>query len=143
METNEIWNSGCGVVRMGLVLVNVCRCVAMEVSVVAFVAHAEAPPLREDADGALRVGQTRVPLEIVLHAYNSGESPEVIVESYPTLDLADVYSVIAYHLRHPDAFTAYLERREREGEELQQYIEASQPELESLRARVRALRQPE
>lgn len=109
----------------------------------AFVAQSETPPLREEPDGALRIGQTRVLLETVLHSFNNGDSPETIAECFPALALADVYSVIAYHLRHPDAFTAYLERREREGDELQRQLEAAQPELESIRARVRARRQSE
>lgn len=108
-----------------------------------FTAQAEAPPLREDTDGALRVGQSRVLLELVIHAFDSGASPESIVNSYPSLSLADVYSVIAYHLRHPGAFAPYLERRDREGDEMQRIIESGQPNLEAIRARIRARRELE
>lgn len=109
----------------------------------AFVAQAEAPPLREEADGALRIGQTRVLLELVIHAFQRGESPETIVESYPSLVLADVYSVIGYYLHHPDTIAEYLQLRERQAEEIRQLIEATQPKLTDLRARIEARRQAE
>ena len=44
-----------------------------------FTAHAEAPPLREDAAGAVRVGDSRVLLELVIHAFQDGATPETIV----------------------------------------------------------------
>ena len=53
-----------------------------------------AVPLREDPPGVFRVGQSRVLLELVLRAFNRGESAEGIVRSYPALRLADVYAVI-------------------------------------------------
>jgi uncharacterized protein (DUF433 family) len=70
----------------------------------------EAPPLREQ-DGALRVGRSSVTLETVVWAFHDGASPERIVEQFPTLDLADVYAVIAYYLRHRADVDAYVERR--------------------------------
>jgi len=73
---------------------------------------AEAPPLREQ-DGALRVGRTRVTLETVLWAFQQGATPEAIVERYPSLELADVYDVVAYYLRHRDEVDAYLETQAR------------------------------
>ena len=59
----------------------------------------EAPPLRREDSGAIRVGQTRVLLELVVHAFQDGATPEAIVQGYPTLSLAEVYAVIAYALR--------------------------------------------
>jgi uncharacterized protein (DUF433 family) len=60
----------------------------------AFHAQAEAPPLREDESGALRVGNSRVLLELVIQAFQDGATPETIVQRYPTLALADAYAVI-------------------------------------------------
>ena len=51
----------------------------------AFTAQAEAPPLREDAAGALRVGNSRVLLELVIRAFQDGATPETIVQRYSTL----------------------------------------------------------
>jgi len=73
----------------------------------------EAPPvpLRNDEHGVLRVGQTRVPLDTVVYAFNLGASPEEIVLNYPTLDLADVYAVINYYLYNRAEVDAYLRQR--------------------------------
>jgi hypothetical protein len=45
------------------------------------------------------------------------------------LDLADVYAVIAYYLRHRDEVRAYLKRREEEAEALRAKIEADRPRV--------------
>ena len=50
-------------------------------------------PLRTD-HGVMLVGNTRVPLDTVIFAFNQGSSAEEIVMSYPTLELADVFAVI-------------------------------------------------
>lgn len=90
----------------------------------AFTAQAEAPPLREDADGAVRVGDSRVLLELVIRAFEDGATPEAIVRRYSSLSLSDVYAAIAGLLRHRDDVERYLERREREAEEVRQKVEA-------------------
>lgn len=100
----------------------------------------EAPPLREGADGAVRVGQSRVLLELVIHAFQDGATPETIVQSYPTVTLADAYAVVAYYLRHRSDVEAYLARRERKADEVQQQIESQQGDLRELRARLEARR---
>jgi len=70
--------------------------------------------LRVDDSGVIRVGQTRVTLDIVVEAFNEGATAEEIVYQYPTLNLADVYSVIGYYLHRRAEVDAYLaERRER------------------------------
>lgn len=56
-----------------------------------------AVPLREEPAAVLRVGNTRVLLELVLDAYKRGESPEAIVRSYRSLRLTDVYAVITHY----------------------------------------------
>ncbi len=60
------------------------------------VLQAEAPPLREDSSGGLRVGDSRVLLELVIRAFEDGATPESIAQSYPTATLADIYSVRNY-----------------------------------------------
>ena len=58
-------------------------------------------PLREDPPGVFRVGESRVLLELVIHAFKSGATPEAIVQSYDTLRLADVYAVVTRYLAGP------------------------------------------
>src|SRR3954447_9304403 len=86
--------------------------------------HAEAPPLRVDEGGAVRVGNSRVSLDLVIEQYDNGMTPEDMVRAYDTLVLADVYAVIAYYLRHRDEVRGYLKQRSDEAETLQAKIEA-------------------
>jgi len=101
---------------------------------VAFTAQAEAPPLREDSSGALRVGESRVLLELVIRAFQDGATPETIVERYATLTLGDAYAVIAYYLRHRGEIEEYLARRDHEAEQVRQRIEDQQGDLSEIRA---------
>ena len=61
---------------------------------------ADTPPLRQEGSGAVRIGNTRVLLELVIRAFEDGATPEAIVQRYPTTTLADIYAVVAYYLRH-------------------------------------------
>lgn len=89
--------------------------------------RAEAPPLRMDDTGTIRVGRTRVTLDVMLSFYHQGCTPEQIVEHLDVLDLGDVYSVIAYYLHNKSEVDAYIERREREADELRARMEAERP----------------
>ena len=59
----------------------------------------ESPPLREVEGGAVRIGKTRISLDLVVEEYYNGMTPEDMVSAYDTLVLANVYAVIAYYLR--------------------------------------------
>lgn len=96
----------------------------------------EAPPLRTDADGALRIGESRVLLELVIRAFQDGATAETIVQRYPSTSLADVYAVIAYYLRHPEVIDRYLTERESQAELVRQKIDANQGDLSDIRARI-------
>ena len=102
----------------------------------AFTVQTEAPPLNEDATGALRVGNSRVLLEMVIRAFQDGATPEAIVQRYSTLALPDVYAVLAYYLRHPNEVEEYLARREQKAEEIRERIESQQGDLGEIRARL-------
>lgn len=105
--------------------------------------HADAPPLRLEDSGAIRVGASRVLLEIVLGDYLAGDAPETIAEGYPTLELADVHATIAYFLRHRAEMDEYLAERERLGEEVMAKIAARQGDLGELGERIRSARESE
>lgn len=87
-------------------------------------ARSEPVPLSADADGVLRVGGTRVPLATVVEAFCEGATPEEIVLRYPSLDLADVYSVIGYFLHHRAEVDAYLAEQRRQPEAIRAENEA-------------------
>ena len=98
----------------------------------------EAPPLRRDASGALRVGRSRILLELVIHAFQDGATPEVIAQRYPSAALADIYAIIAYYLRHRADIEQYLTEREHQAQEVRKRIESHQGDLTDLRARLLA-----
>ena len=95
----------------------------------AFPLLAERPPLRVDEGGAVRVGKSRISLDLVVEQYENGMTPEDMVRAYDTLVLADVHAVIAYYLRHRDEVRAYLKRRAEEAEALRAKIEAERPRV--------------
>jgi uncharacterized protein (DUF433 family) len=94
-------------------------------------------PLRVDDTGTIRVGSTRVVLDLVIRAFLEGLTPEEIAERYTSLELGDVYAVIAYYLGHREQLDLYLREREAQAGTLQQQIEARLPP-EGIRARLLA-----
>jgi uncharacterized protein (DUF433 family) len=106
-------------------------------------ALADAPtttvPLRRDETGTLRVGGTRVVLDLVIAAFNDGATPEEIVQRYDSLRLADVYAVLAYYLDHRADIDAYLAQRQEEAAALRAKIEAN-ADVRGLRERLLARR---
>jgi uncharacterized protein (DUF433 family) len=96
--------------------------------------------LRLDENGDYRVGDSRILLDLVVHEFEEGATPEQIIQSYDTLRLADVYSVITYYLRHLEEVKEYLKRREEEADKLQAEIEARQGDMSEFRNRLLARR---
>ncbi len=99
----------------------------------------EPVPLESTGEGVIRVRGTRVPLEAIVIAFQAGATPEEIVSHYPTLDLADVYSVISYYLHHPNEVEGYLQLREQARQEVRAQNE-SRFAMQGVRARLLARR---
>lgn len=91
-------------------------------------------PLREEPPGVLRVGKSKVLLELVLHKFKAGATPEAIVQSFDTLSLPDVYAVITRYLAAPEPFEEYLRIRDEAATETRRKIE----ELQGLQGNLRA-----
>lgn len=102
----------------------------------------ESPPLREDETGAIRIGDSRVLLELVIRAFQDGASPESIVQRYSTLSLSDVYVTIGYYLRHQQEIESYLNEREQLAESVRQRFSEIQPDLSLIRSRLLAQQTP-
>src|ERR687894_787095 len=81
-------------------------------------------PLEMAADGVVRVRGTRIPLETVIGEFLDGARPEAIVEDFDTLDLADVYAVIGYYLKHRAEIDAYLRQQALDAQAVQRELEA-------------------
>jgi uncharacterized protein (DUF433 family) len=99
----------------------------------------EVAPLSTDETGTIRVGKTRVRLDSVVYAFNQGHTPEEILMQFPTLDLADIYSVIAYYLNNQAAVDEYIQQNAAEGNELRRTIE-SQSDYQAFRQKLLASR---
>jgi|SRR5579872_429500 len=90
-------------------------------------------PLREEPSGVLRVGKSRVLLELVIRKFNAGATPEAIVQSYDTLNLADVYAVVSRYLSAPGPFDEYMRIRDEVAVKARRTIEARQGPQGNLR----------
>ena len=84
----------------------------------------ETVPLVTDVEGVIRVGKTRVTLDTVVSAFLDGATAEEITYQYPSLDLADVYSVIAYYLRRRAEVDAYLQQQRERAEKVRKQNES-------------------
>jgi uncharacterized protein (DUF433 family) len=77
-------------------------------------------PLSTNADGVILVGSTRVTLDTVVGSYKQGLSPEEIVSRYPSINLSDVYSTIAFYLSYQLEVEEYLKQRQRIAREIRE-----------------------
>lgn len=86
--------------------------------------HTEPIPLATNSDGVVCVAGTRITLDTIVAAFNEGATAEEIVQQYPSLYLADVYSVISYYLRDRATVDEYLQQRQLEGNTLRKQNQA-------------------
>ena len=87
----------------------------------------EQVPIRTDANGVVRVAGTRVTLDTLVAAFDAGATAEEIAQQYPSVALADVYSVITYYLRHQSDVCAYLQKRQHQAATIRQENERRFP----------------
>lgn len=97
----------------------------------------ETIPLKTDATGAVRVGNTRVTLDTVIGAFLEGATAEEILQQYPSLKLADIYFAIGYYLRRRKKVEEYLDLREHHASEVRSKY-SSPLDLQELRGRLLA-----
>ena len=94
-------------------------------------------PLRLTEDGTIRIADSHVSLDSVVHHYKLGASAEQIAQKFPALDLADVYAAITYYLNHEETIEEYLREQEAKGDQVQNEIE-SDPQYQKISATLRA-----
>ena len=73
--------------------------------------------IEERGGGYYFVG-SRVSLDSVTHQFLQGESPEAIVQAFPSLSLLQVYGGITFYLAHQAEMDLYLKRGDARFEEL-------------------------
>ncbi len=84
----------------------------------------EPVPLKTDIDGVVRVGKTRITLDIVIKTFQNGATAEEIVYRYPSLKLADVYTTISFYLNHQQEVETYLQQRQNQAQTIRKMNEA-------------------
>lgn len=85
---------------------------------------AQAPPLRLDPDGVIRVGKTRVPLETIVATFNRGATAEEIIQQYPAVSLPDTYLTIGYYLQHRAEVDDYIRQQQSQAAQVRAENEA-------------------
>jgi uncharacterized protein (DUF433 family) len=80
-------------------------------------------------EGGWRIEGTRVSLDSVVHEFLDGESPEAIVEHYPSLALDQVYGAIAFYLSHQAEVESYLKEQNAQWEGLRARSESQNASL--------------
>jgi uncharacterized protein (DUF433 family) len=76
----------------------------------------ERVPIQTDVDGVIRVSGTRVTLDALIAAFDAGATAEQIAQQYPSVPLADIYSVITHYLRNQAEVRKYLGRRSKQAD---------------------------
>lgn len=84
----------------------------------------EPVPLSFDSDGVTRVTGTRVPIDTIIEAFETGATAEEITADFSAVRLEDVYAVLTYYLRHREEIAAYLEKRRVVREDVRRQNEA-------------------
>lgn len=77
------------------------------------------PYLDIHAPDNVRVHGTRIDITLVVEDYFEGRLPEETQLSYPSLELAAIYGVIAYYLEHRDAVDEYVAARNEQARDLE------------------------
>jgi uncharacterized protein (DUF433 family) len=83
----------------------------------------------EKVGDAYRVAGSRVSLDSVVYAFLGGQSPEGIVDSFPTLSLEQVYGAVTFYLSNRDEIDAYLKQGEEKFEALRRASRDANPQL--------------
>jgi uncharacterized protein (DUF433 family) len=83
----------------------------------------------EQRNGGYYVEGTRVSLDSVVYAFLRGESSEGIAESFPALNLEQVYGSIAFYLAHRERIDEYLQEGKAEFAELRNDARRNHPQL--------------
>ncbi|MEE8585375.1 MAG: DUF433 domain-containing protein [Acidobacteriota bacterium] len=93
-----------------------------------------------DEHGAVRIGDSNVPLDSIVAAFQEGDSPEAIQEQYPALSLEEVWGAIAAYLANRNEIEKYLKRQDRLWKK---WAAAFSEHPNSVIGRLRALRRSE
>jgi uncharacterized protein (DUF433 family) len=85
----------------------------------------------EQRHGGYYLTGARVSLDSTVYAFLRGESPESIAESFPAVNLEQIYGGIAYYLAHRDQIDQYLRTEKADFDQLRDESRRAHPLLYS------------
>jgi uncharacterized protein (DUF433 family) len=85
----------------------------------------------EQRQGGYYLTGVRVSLDSIVYAFLRGESPESIAESFPALNLEQVYGSLAYYLANRDQIDQYLRAEKADFDQLRDESRRAHPLLYS------------
>jgi len=83
----------------------------------------------EQRDGVYYIAGTRVSLDSLVYAFLRGDSPEGIADSFPAIELEQVYGAIAFYLAHRASIDRYLEQAKTDFARLRSDSRRKHPQL--------------
>ena len=92
-------------------------------------------PLVQWEDGSIRVQNSRVTLETIVHRMQMGDTPEEIHDGFPTVSVTQIKEILAWYVDNTADADEYLQEVEEEGERLRQWAE-SQPRYKEHREKL-------
>lgn len=78
-------------------------------------------------DGGYWVADTRVSLDSIVYAFLGGQTAESIAQSFPALNLEQVYGAIAFYLANRPDIDAYLAKTKADFEAMRQAARQADP----------------
>jgi len=85
-----------------------------------------APLVQLEKNGAVRVRDSRVTLETIVHRMQMGDTAEEIHDSFPTVSVTQIKEILDWYFDNKADADEYLRQVEEKGEKLRQWAE-SQP----------------
>ena len=83
----------------------------------------------EQRNGGYFVKGTRVSLDSVVYAFLRGDSPEGIAESFPSLELEQIFGALTFYMANREIVDRYLSEGRRDFETLRQRARRNHPSL--------------
>jgi uncharacterized protein (DUF433 family) len=83
----------------------------------------------EKRDGGYFIENTRISLDSVVLAFLRGESPEGIAQSFPALELEQIFGALTFYVANRDLVDSYLNEGRREFDDLRQQGRRNNPIL--------------
>jgi len=80
-------------------------------------------------NGGYYIEGTRISLDSVVYAFLRGESPEGIAESFPALELEQIFGALTFYMANQGMVDRYLSEGRREFETLRQQMRLNHPAL--------------